>query len=88
MFFCQIDWYNSLVAPEYSLDFHDDTLAFLVISTPSMFEKAFLPFLADVIGPTTLESDAICDPIDKCMQHYFGLFKQVSVMLIILYDER
>lgn len=76
----KIAWYNALVAPEYSLKaYHDDTLALLVISTPSMFELAFLPFLGQTIEPSTLDASNVvyCDPIDKCMQHYFGALKQV-----------
>lgn len=75
----KIAWYNALVAPEYSLNYHDDTLAFLVISTPHMFELAFLPFLAEFIDPSTMAdaSNALYrDPIDRCMQHYFATLKQ------------
>lgn len=78
----KVAWYNALVAPEYSLKaYHDDTLALLVISRPSMFELAFLPFLAQTVESMSTTSDAsnvvYGDPIDKCMQHYFGALKQV-----------
>ena len=39
-------WYNQLVADKFHLDYPEDTLAFVIISQPSMFEKAFLPFLS------------------------------------------
>ncbi len=81
----KIAWYNALVAPEYSLNYHDDTLAFLVISTPHMFELAFLPFLAEFIDPSTMAdaSNALYrDPIDRCMQHYFATLKQVSTKMM------
>ena len=39
-------WYNELVADKFHLDYPEDTLAFVIISQPSMFEKAFLPFLS------------------------------------------
>ena len=39
-------WYNKLVSDKFQLDYPEDTLAFVIISQPSMFEKAFLPFLS------------------------------------------
>ena len=39
-------WYNQLVSDKFHLDYPEDTLAFVIISQPSMFEKAFLPFLS------------------------------------------
>jgi len=43
------------------------------------FPKAFLPFLAELTAATTFEqSTTYFDPIDKCMQHFFAIFKQVS----------
>ena len=40
-----VGWYNELVGPKFHLDHPDNTVAFIIISQPSMFEKAFLPFL-------------------------------------------
>jgi hypothetical protein len=43
----KIGWYNESVGEKFALPYSDDTLAFVVISQPSMFEKAFLPFVAN-----------------------------------------
>jgi len=40
-----IGWYNDQVSEKFRLPYPDSTLSFVVISQPSMFEKAFLPFL-------------------------------------------
>ena len=42
----KVGWYNEALSDK-KFEFSDDpnTLAFIVISTPTMFEKAFLPFL-------------------------------------------
>jgi methylmalonic aciduria homocystinuria type C protein len=40
-----VGWYNDQVAPPFHLPYESNTLAFLILSTPSMFEKAFLPFV-------------------------------------------
>ena len=61
-----VGWYNERVGEKFFLNFPADTLAFVVISQPSMFENAFLPYLAS----TQLE--ALHDPIDECMLHYFS----------------
>ena len=42
--------------------YDDDTVAFLIVSTPSMFEKLFLPYALDVSKNLTR------DPIDCCVQ--------------------
>ena len=63
----KVGWYNDAVADK-KFQFPDDsnTLAFIVISTPSMFEKAFLPFLKEELtGGMPFE---IRDPLDRCMK--------------------
>ena len=40
-----VGWYNELVGSKFHLDHPDNTVAFIIISQPSMFVKAFLPFL-------------------------------------------
>ena len=42
----KIGWYNESVGDKFFLPYSDDTLAFVVISRPCMFEKTFLPFVA------------------------------------------
>jgi len=73
-----VGWYNEQVSPKFQLSFPPETLAFVVISQPSMFEKAFLPFL------TQESRTGLHDPIDECMMHYFSKvhdnFSSVTVM--------
>ncbi|CAF1000041.1 unnamed protein product [Adineta ricciae] len=58
-----ISWYNSVVDPIFRLtDYDDDTVAFLIISTPTMFEKTFLPYALN------RHKDLTRDPIDCCVK--------------------
>lgn len=67
----KIGWYNDRLAhPAFILDYPYDTLAYIIISTPHMFDLAFKPFLVE----KTL--DGVHDPIDECMVHYLQMFKQ------------
>jgi len=64
-----VGWYNSHVAPVFNLSYPADTLAYIVMSTPDMFDKGFKPWLrqAEVLSTS--------DPLDQCMTSYF---KEVS----------
>ncbi|XP_022615038.1 methylmalonic aciduria and homocystinuria type C protein [Seriola dumerili] len=59
----KVGWYNSVLPPSLRLAFPDDTLAVVVLSTPAMFEQAFLPFLKES------GCHGISDPIDQCVKH-------------------
>ena len=59
------------MAAPFHLDIPDDTVAFVIISTPDMFEKAFKPFI------TRQDCLSVRDPIDECVAHYFLLIKEV-----------
>lgn len=67
----KIGWYNEQVAGCFRLPYHDDTLAFVIISTPSMFEKAFIPFVSKVDWVKTS-----MDPLDQCIMQHFSLIKE------------
>ena len=69
----QIGWYNDCVRKPFEFKYDRETLAFILISTPSMFEKAFLPFLGSELCAGTR------DPIDQCMDHHFKRAVQVNV---------
>ncbi|MEQ2167348.1 hypothetical protein GOODEAATRI_003240 [Goodea atripinnis] len=58
----KVGWYNSVLPPSLHLPYPDDTLAVVVLSTPAMFEQAFLPFLEQrgIQKP--------CDPVDQCVR--------------------
>lgn len=73
----QIGWYNEQVKDVFRLSYPADTLGLLVISTPDMFERAFIPFLKNE------ECNEIRDPIDQCVVHYFNKVKQVSNLNIL-----
>ena len=58
----KVGWYNARVEKPYHLQLHEDTLAVLIVSTPSMFEKLFLPF---VMGEQFTAGTT--DPLDRCI---------------------
>uniref|UniRef100_A0A3Q3ER90 Cyanocobalamin reductase / alkylcobalamin dealkylase n=1 Tax=Labrus bergylta TaxID=56723 RepID=A0A3Q3ER90_9LABR len=58
----KVGWYNAVLPPSLALSYPDDTLAVVVFSTPSMFEKAFLPFLEGQAF------QGVSDPIDQCVR--------------------
>ena len=39
-----VQWYNDLVQPELRLPYSDHTLAYVIVSGPSSFENAFVPY--------------------------------------------
>jgi len=58
----KVEWYNECVKKNFQLDFEGDTLAFVIISIPSFFEKTFLPYL---INHSTTDSST--DFLDQCI---------------------
>lgn len=67
----KVGWYNEHVSQPFVLPYDKDTIAFIIISTPSMFEKAFIPFLASADYLRTKQQD----PIDQCMVKHFSSVK-------------
>ena len=57
------------MAEIYRLLYPSDTLAFSILSTPDMFQNAFIPFI--------LNKGRLNDPDVECMEHLFDLVKQV-----------
>ncbi|KAJ8376326.1 hypothetical protein SKAU_G00069060 [Synaphobranchus kaupii] len=59
----KIGWYNAVLSSSLRLPYSEDTLAVVVLSTPSMFERVFRPFLksGSCVG--------VNDPIDQCIRH-------------------
>lgn len=60
----QVAWYNLLLPSSLHLAYPDDSLAVVVLSTPTMFEQAFLPFLEE------RGCHSLTDPIDQCIKYY------------------
>ena len=73
-------WYNELVSSKFQLDYPPDTLAFIIISQPSMFEKAFLPFLGGCVEV------GVQDPVDQSMLHYFSHLHALAPSVTTLHD--
>ncbi|KAM9325499.1 cyanocobalamin reductase / alkylcobalamin dealkylase [Gastrophryne carolinensis] len=78
----QVGWYNAVLDPVFHLSYPPDTLAFVVVSVPSMFEKAFLPFLREQ------KLHSLRDPIDQCVSHHMELAKELfpTHYVDIIYD--
>ncbi|KAG8437032.1 hypothetical protein GDO86_007932 [Hymenochirus boettgeri] len=78
----KIGWYNAVLEPTFYLSYNEDTLAFVILSTPSMFEKAFKPFLNEQ------KLEHVRDPIDQCVAYHMSLVKEVfpCYKLDIIYD--
>lgn len=78
----QVGWYNAVLDPVFHLSYPDDTLAFVVISAPSMFMNAFRPFLKEK------KLQSLRDPIDQCVAHHMELSKELfpSHQVDVIYD--
>ena len=74
VFHLQIGWYNEKVKPVFHLPYPEDTLAFCVLSTPSMFDKAFLPFVERLKKQSVIENR---DPVDSCVAEQLQRAKEV-----------
>ena len=69
-----------MVDPLFRLStYDDDTVAFLIISTPSMFEKTFLPYALN------RDNDLTRDPIDCCVKAKIQTV--IEVMIVNLSQE-
>ncbi|XP_074893087.1 cyanocobalamin reductase / alkylcobalamin dealkylase isoform X1 [Buteo buteo] len=66
----KVGWYNAILQPGFHLPYPDDTLAFVVLSTPSMFDKALKPF----VNKERLK--IIRDPVDQCVSHHLSRVKE------------
>ena len=67
----KLQWYNEAVSNEkFKLTFApEDSLCYVIISQPSMFEKSFLPFVKE--NWLDIVNNAIQDPLDQCMKKEF-----------------
>ncbi|KAK7133582.1 hypothetical protein R3I94_015456 [Phoxinus phoxinus] len=59
----KVGWYNAVLSHGHHLPYPADTLAVVVLSTPAMFERSFLPFLQN------RHCEGLRDPIDQCCVH-------------------
>ncbi|XP_068949799.1 cyanocobalamin reductase / alkylcobalamin dealkylase-like [Petaurus breviceps papuanus] len=61
----QVGWYNALLPPAFQLPLPGPTLAFVVLSTPAMFDQALKPFLQSA------HMQPLKDPVDQCVAYHF-----------------
>jgi methylmalonic aciduria homocystinuria type C protein len=66
----KIGWYNEMVTTGFHLAFDPDTLAFVVVSTPGMFDQAFKPYVC------RQECTGVGDLIDSCVADQFSKIQQ------------
>ena len=63
-----VGWYNYRVTqPRFHLPYNHDTLGMLVVSSPTMFERVFLPYLC-----SSSYTVGQLDPLDQCLKHFFS----------------
>ncbi|XP_004639293.1 methylmalonic aciduria and homocystinuria type C protein isoform X1 [Octodon degus] len=60
----QVAWYNELLPSAFHLPLPGPTLAFLVLSTPAMFDQALKPFLQ------SRHLQPLSDPVDQCVAYH------------------
>ncbi|XP_069498479.1 cyanocobalamin reductase / alkylcobalamin dealkylase [Ambystoma mexicanum] len=65
----KVGWYNGVLQPGFHLPYSEDALAYVVLSTPSMFEKAFKPFMKQQ------RLQRVRDPVDECVSYHLSLLK-------------
>ncbi|XP_053431300.1 cyanocobalamin reductase / alkylcobalamin dealkylase [Nycticebus coucang] len=66
----QVAWYNELLPPAFHLPLPGPTLAFLVLSTPAMFDQALKPFLQ------SCHLQLLTDPVDQCVAYHLSRVKE------------
>ncbi|XP_007977147.1 cyanocobalamin reductase / alkylcobalamin dealkylase [Chlorocebus sabaeus] len=66
----QVAWYNELLPPAFQLLLPGPTLAFLVLSTPAMFDQALKPFLQ------SCHLRMLTDPVDQCVAYHLGRVRE------------
>ena len=65
-----VGWYNDQVSKYFYLPYAYNTVACVIISKPSMFEKALIPYLKEIYQEDEVENK-VKDPVDQCMAHTF-----------------
>jgi len=64
----------------FELPYDDNTLAFVVLSTPAMFDHAFKPFVLR----QECEGNGARDLIDTCVAQNFSLVQQVFYIIAFI----
>lgn len=71
--FHKVGWYNAHVKPGFCLEHHKDTLAFIVISSPSFFERGFLPFVRNSVE-NSINQDYLDQALRSCLTRAIQVF--------------
>lgn len=81
-------WYNEHVKAGFQLGHAYDTLAFIVISTPSFFEKCFIPFLHETSQTPTnnASQDFLDQSITKCLSTVVQSFPESKINIMHDYE--
>ena len=66
--------YNEQVSTYFHLDYPKDTVAFCVLSSPSWFDRIFLPYIRKNKNLSKTQ-----DPLDQCISGYFNELKECFV---------
>ncbi|ODM94459.1 Methylmalonic aciduria and homocystinuria type C protein [Orchesella cincta] len=69
-----IGWYNKKVGAKFRLEYPEDTLAFVIISGPDVFEKCIVPYVTCQLQENP--DFRTEDPLDDSMKHVFGVVKE------------
>ena len=79
----KLSWYNELVDPPFRFDYDGNTVCAVIISTPSYFEQAFLPYLK-----ATDSEKCDRDPVDSCTLHHVDEFQKAcpDVKMTAMFD--
>lgn len=87
--FFKVEWYNEKVSSAFHLKYKNDTLCAVVLTLPSFFEKAFLPFL--VLESQSQNKSTTKDAVDRCISFYItqcveSLNKSLGIKAHVMYD--
>ncbi|GAB1604734.1 methylmalonic aciduria and homocystinuria type C protein homolog isoform X2 [Argonauta hians] len=76
----KISWYNDLVDSQYKLDYPPDTLAVIVVNSPSMFEKGYKPYLYEYY------TEECQNPLNDSIKYYMKKVQEVYPDTDVMYD--
>jgi len=76
--FFKVDWYNNKVSPAFHLNYKDNTICAVILTCPSFFENAFIPYIKtnSLVNNKDLVDACISSHIEKVIQQ-FSNFKPI-----------
>ncbi|XP_046436857.1 cyanocobalamin reductase / alkylcobalamin dealkylase-like [Daphnia pulex] len=82
----KVGWYNERVKSGFQLEHHEDTLCFVVISSPSFFEKGFIPFVRNNTGSNN--QDYLDQAISSCLKTAIQSIPGYDISILHDYEMR